>query len=209
VPVPFLTGVPGLIASSPPGATLPDSSERKPSGIPSTAVCARTVSVSSSLPSQLNLGGSPLLRAKSALTPGTPSVGLSLAAVSLEGRFGPHRTGSGLAGLRRAESNRACPASSPALTMLHLKSSLSSTFLSRCTIQQDRWRVMRAQNRDSGSYADPPNHCWAYNSKALTIGDHKKLRSRSSDPNAVRQSRRSRHEVPPITRCGDLTTREI
>jgi len=34
---------------------------------------------------------------------------------------------------------------------------------------------------------------WAYNSKALAIEDHEKLRSQSSDPNAGRRSRRSRH----------------
>jgi uncharacterized protein (DUF433 family) len=57
--------VPGLVASVPPGATLPDSSERKPSGIPSAAVDDRSASVSSSFPSRLSLGGSPLLRQSS------------------------------------------------------------------------------------------------------------------------------------------------
>ena len=43
--------MPGLVASVPPGATLPDSSERKPSGISSAAVDDRSTSVSSSFPS--------------------------------------------------------------------------------------------------------------------------------------------------------------
>ncbi|MEK7350741.1 MAG: hypothetical protein AAB177_07690, partial [Nitrospirota bacterium] len=59
------TSVPGLVASMPPGAALPDSSERKPSGIPSAAVDDRSASVSSSFPPRLSLGGSPLLRQSS------------------------------------------------------------------------------------------------------------------------------------------------
>ena len=57
--------MPGLVASVPPGAALPDSSERKPSGIPSAAVDDRSTSVSSSFPSRVNLGGPPLLRQSS------------------------------------------------------------------------------------------------------------------------------------------------
>ena len=54
-----------FLASSPLGATLPDSSERKPSGIPLAAVDDRSASVSSSFPSRLSLGGPPLLRQSS------------------------------------------------------------------------------------------------------------------------------------------------
>ena len=54
--------MPGLVVSVPPGATLPDSSERKLSGIHSAAVDDRSTSVSSSFPSRLSLGGAPLLR---------------------------------------------------------------------------------------------------------------------------------------------------
>ena len=46
---------------------------RKPSGIPSVAICDRSASVSSSFPSQRSLGGSPLLRCQVALSLGTPA----------------------------------------------------------------------------------------------------------------------------------------
>lgn len=46
---------------APPRSTLPDSPERKPSGILLAMVFDHGASVSSSFPSRVNLGGSPLL----------------------------------------------------------------------------------------------------------------------------------------------------
>jgi len=52
----------GSIAPAPPGATLPDSSARNPSGIPVAVVFDHGAVVSTSFPSRRSLGGSPLLR---------------------------------------------------------------------------------------------------------------------------------------------------
>jgi hypothetical protein len=54
-----------LFAPAPPGSTLPDSAERKPSGILSALVFDHGASVSSSFPSRLNRGGALLLRRRS------------------------------------------------------------------------------------------------------------------------------------------------
>ena len=54
-----------LFTPAPPGLALPDSAERKPSGILSALVFDHGASVSSSFPSRLNLGGAPLLRRRS------------------------------------------------------------------------------------------------------------------------------------------------
>ena len=48
--------------SPPPRTALPSLAERKPSGIHSAAVNDRSTSVSSSLPSQPSLGGTPFFR---------------------------------------------------------------------------------------------------------------------------------------------------
>jgi hypothetical protein len=49
-------------APGPLGTTLPDSSERNPSGIPVAVVFGHGAVVSTSFPSHRSLGGSPLLR---------------------------------------------------------------------------------------------------------------------------------------------------
>ncbi|MFQ5932667.1 MAG: hypothetical protein ACE5MM_09675, partial [Nitrospiraceae bacterium] len=58
-------GVPDLEAPAPPGAALPVSAERKPSGIPAAAVVPdRGALVRSGLPSRRRLGGHPAPPAK-------------------------------------------------------------------------------------------------------------------------------------------------